>query len=156
MAQRPAKRVATRLLEARELLSEDEACVRLHTAFPPLWETARTRLSQRYFRARACLRNVFTGPLATQTLVVQTPLGLGVPWRLWGESLQVVPALLQEDGSLVLESWSEGAHPGSSDLWNLWKTGQTPTGVVHIPAEQTARCTFITDRILTELLPWSH
>jgi hypothetical protein len=156
MAERPAKRVATRLLEAGELLSEDEACVRLHFAFPPVWETAQTRLSKKYFRTRECLRNVFTGRLATQTLLVQTPLGLGVPWRLWGESLQVVPALLQTDGSLILQSWFEGANGNSSDLWNLWKTGQTSTGVVHIPADHTIYCEFITDRILTELLPWSH
>ncbi|HEU5384205.1 MAG TPA: hypothetical protein VFV38_53105 [Ktedonobacteraceae bacterium] len=156
MSGRAAKQLATRLLEPGELLSEDEACVRLHPAFPPLWETAQTHLSKKYFRTRERLRNVFTGPLATQTLLVQTPLGLGVPWRLWGESLEIVPALLQANGSILLQGWSEGANSGSSDLWNVWKTGQIPAGVVHVPADQTTKCEFITDRILTELPPWSR
>ena len=156
MPERPVKRLTTRLLEPGELLSEEEACVRRHPAFPPLWETAPNALSKKYFRTRERLRNISTGRLATQTLLVQTPLGLAVPWRLWGESLEVVPALLQTDGSLVLQSWFDGANHGASDPWNLWKTGQIPAGVVRIPADETTKCQFITDRVLMELPPWSH
>lgn len=156
MSERAARQLATRLLEPGELLSEDEACVRRHPAFPPLWETVSTSLGKTYFRTRERLRNVFSERLATQTLFVQTPFGLAVLWRLWGESLEVVPVLMQTDGSIILQGWFDGAHRGSSDLWEMWKTGQTPAGVVRIPADQATTCEFITDRILTELPPWSR
>lgn len=156
MAERSVKRLATRLLESGELLSEEDACVRTHPVFPPLWETALDDLDRRYFRTRERLKKVFTGQLATQTLLVQTPLGLAVAWRLWGECLEVVPAVLQSDGSIIYYSWSDGANHGFSNPWEMWKTGQIPAGVVRIPADETTKCQFITERVLTELPPWSH
>jgi hypothetical protein len=156
MSERSVKRLATRLLEPGELLSEEEACIRRSSAFPPLWETAPNTLSKKYFRTRERLRNIFTGRLSTQTLLVQTPLGLAVPWRLWGENLEVVPALLQADGSIALQGWFDGANRGFSDPWEMRKTGQIPAGVVRLPVDETATCEFLTDRVLTELPPWSH
>lgn len=156
VSERSVKRLATRQLEPGELLSEEEACVRRSPAFPPLWETAPNNLSKRYFRTRERLRNVFTGRLATQTLLVQTPLGLAVLCRLWGECLEVVPAISQADGSIALQSWSDGANRGFSNPWEMWKTGQIPSGLVRIPVDETTRCAFIIDRVLTELPPWSH
>jgi len=81
---------------------------------------------KKYFRTRECLRNMFSGQLATQTLLVQTPLGLAIPWRLWGESLEVVPVLLQIDGTVALQGWFDGAKRGFSDSCEMWKTGQIP------------------------------
>lgn len=132
MAERTgARRFAIRLLEPGEIL--EEAPVRLHPAFPLPWETALTALSRRYLRTRARLQKVFVGPLENQSLLVQTPVGLALTWRIWGEILQVVRATPQIDGSVILEP-----------------------GVVSIPAHQTRACQFLIDRILTELPPWSR
>jgi hypothetical protein len=134
MSERTAvKRLGVRHLQPQEILSEEEACIRDHPAFPPPWETAVTELCRRYLRTRARLRNVFVGPLQSQSLLVQTPRGLAVTWRLWGETLQVVHASLLSESAIALEP-----------------------GVIDIPASQVAHCQFLVDRILTELPPWSH
>jgi hypothetical protein len=131
MSERTAvKRLGVRSLQPHEILSEEEACVRDHPVLLPPWETAVTQLSKRYLRTRARLKKVLINELREQTLLVQTPIGLAVTWRLWGETLQVVRATSQP-GFVIIEP-----------------------GVVNIAADQTVECQFIVDQILTELPPW--
>lgn len=132
MAERVAGRaIALRSLQPDEILSEEAALVH-RTPVAEAWETAETELSRTYLRMQARLRNVFVGPLFTQSLLVETPDGLAIPWRLWGETLQIVRATRQ----------------GNTLFWE--------PGVVNIPAEQVPRCRFLLDLIMTELPPWSH
>lgn len=132
---RAKTRIAFRTLAPEEILSEEAACVRRHPTVPlrPAWETAITDLSRNYLRTRARLQHVFVGKLSYQSLLVETPHGLAVVWRLWGNTLQVVLGTLQADSTV-----------------------QFKPGVVDIPADQVAECHFVLDRILTEPLPWSH